>query len=267
MALADYLPADHRNPVAREIARAARRYLARFNEFSYDFNQNGEQRLLSKIRTLHLSTVFDVGANLGHWCETASALLAEAKFHTFEISEKTHRNLCHRLPGKRFTHNCLALGESEGVIQYKDYGADSALNTTVTQLSMHDAQLPWEWKQAPLTTGTRYCQDRGIEQVDFLKIDVEGAEHRVLLGFDPMFRLGKTRLVQFEYGYANGDAHFLMRDFFDFFRCRGYLVAKIRNGPLEFRPFEYAMNNFDSGPNYLAVHQNDSEIITILTSV
>ena len=42
MALADYLPANPESRVAREIARAARRYLHRFRGFSYDFVEGGE---------------------------------------------------------------------------------------------------------------------------------------------------------------------------------------------------------------------------------
>ena len=78
-----------------------------------------------------------------------------------------------------------------------------------------------------------------------------------------MIDKGKIRLIQFEYGYANGDAKFLMKDFFNFFSEKDYIVAKLRK-KINFKEWDYSFNDFKSGPNYLAIKKDDIELKTLL---
>jgi FkbM family methyltransferase len=264
MALADYLPAHQESRVAREIARAARRYLHRFRGFSYDFKEGGEENVLRRLARFPVRTVFDCGANLGHWSSLAQGFFPQAAFHTFEPSLENFERLKARLSGANFLHQNIALGNESGTAEFKDYGPGSPLNTTLLQSDIHDSQVKAKIMRIPLKTGDAYCQDHRISQIDFLKIDVEGAEHLVLQGFEQMLRNSAISIIQFEYGYANGDAHFLMKDFFRFFSSFGYLVAKVRKSSLRFEPFRYEMNDFHSGPNYLAVAENRPDIMKAL---
>lgn len=118
---------------------------------------------------------------------------------------------------------------------------------------------------ARVETGDGYCLDHSVAFVDFLKVDVEGAEHMVLQGFHEMLKKNAVRVVQFEYGYTNGDAKFLMRDFFRFFDLYGYNLARIRKRKIQFTDFSYSMNDFESGPNYLAVRKDDQGVLEALT--
>ena len=111
--------------------------------------------------------------------------------------------------------------------------------------------------------GDNYCKNKNINFIDFLKIDTEGSEHFVLKGFNQMIDKGKIRLIQFEYGYANGDAKFLMKDFFNFFSEKDYIVAKLRK-KINFKEWDYSFNDFKSGPNYLAIKKDDIELKTLL---
>jgi FkbM family methyltransferase len=265
MALADYLPVNPDSRVAREIARAARRYLHRFRGFSYDFVEGGEENILRRLSPFPIRTVFDCGANLGHWSALAHNFFPQAAFHTFEPSPTNFACLHGKLQGSQFHHQNLALSREAGTVALKDYGPGSPLNTTVIQSDLHDAHSPAKILQIPAETGDAYCAKMGITMIDFLKIDVEGAEHLVLQGFERMLRHSAVGAIQFEYGYANGDAHFLMKDFFLLFSSFGYRVAKVRKGLLRFKAFQYEMNDFNSGPNYLAVPASRSEFIQALT--
>lgn len=264
MALADYLPANPESRLAREIARAARRYLHRFRGFSYDFIEGGEENILRRLSSFPIRTVFDCGANLGHWSAMAAGFFPKADFHTFEPSPSNFLGLCAKLRGPHFHHQNLALAQEAGTVAFKDYGPGSPLNTTLLQSDIHDSKAPAKILQISAETGDIYCAQRKIATVDFLKIDVEGAEHLVLQGFTRMLRDSAIGVIQFEYGYANGDAHFLMKDFFLFFSSFGYHVVKVRKGPLHFGPFQYEMNDFNSGPNYLAVAGTRPEILQAL---
>ena len=100
--------------------------------------------------------------------------------------------------------------------------------------------------------GDRYCLQATIENIDLLKIDVEGAEPSVLSGFGDGIHPNKTPVVQFEYGRVNIENKFLLRDSYIYFRERGYLVGKLL--PDEIRIREYSAWDEDFlGPNYVAI--------------
>ena len=265
MALADYLPANPESRVARELARACRRYLHRFNGYSYDFSEGGEQNVMQRLSSLGFQTVFDVGANVGKWSTLAKIYFPNATFHTFEISRTTYKTLTGNLAGPEFKNNNFGLSSRKTDISYKDFGSGSGLNSIIQGASVHDNKAPHEVLAARVETGDGYCLDHSVRFVDFLKVDVEGAEHMVLQGFHEMLKKNAVRVIQFEYGYTNGDARFLMRDFFRFFDLYGYNLARIRKRKIQFTDFSYSMNDFESGPNYLAVRKDDQEVLEALT--
>src|SRR4051812_16969568 len=99
--------------------------------------------------------------------------------------------------------------------------------------------------------GSDFLQREGIRKVDFLKLNVEGAEHLVLEGLKDQLREQRIRFVQFEYGRVNILTHFLLRDFYQLFATYGYVVGKIYPDHVDFREYELGDEDF-LGPNYLA---------------
>ena len=103
----------------------------------------------------------------------------------------------------------------------------------------------------------------GVERIDLLKVDVEGAEHLVFDGFGAAMDAGQIDVIQFEYGKVNIITHFLLRDFYDFLETRGYQVGKLFPDHVDFRP--YALEDEDFlGPNYIAVRKVRADIIDAL---
>lgn len=234
------------------------------NDFNYEFSLNGEQLVLERMSKLDFKTIFDVGCNVGNWSLTASQYFPQARIHTFELSQNTFQVAQQRLQGENYILNNFGLSNQTSVIQYKDYGASSVFNTLLNDVEFHDNYIPYTTCEGQITTGDYYCATQQIEFIDFLKIDVEGAEHLVMLGFENMLQAKKIRCLQFEYGYANGDAHFLMKDFFKLLNEKSYIVGKICSDGVEFMNFHYPLNHFLSGPNYLAIPAYDTELINLL---
>lgn len=208
-----------------------------------------------------MKTVFDVGANVGDWSVLAASSFPGADIHAFELSETTFSELKRFADQHGFKANSFGLSDSNAEITYKDYGEGSTVNTIVTGADFHDKRLATKEKRARVMRGDDYCSENGIETIDLLKIDVEGAEHLVLQGFDRMFSEKRISVVQFEYGFVNGDAHFLMKDFFKLFKSWGYAVGPLKPKGAIFGEFDYQLNNFKSGPNYVAVPQNRTDLI------
>lgn len=250
----------------KKIGELAALYCDNFFDCSGGMDINGETLLLSTLGSLNFRTIFDVGANVGEWSLIAEKYFPNATIHAFELSNSTYLTTSSRLLGNRFIVNNLGLSNVPGIVRYKDYGVNSRVNTIIPAASFWDCNLTLENKESPVTTGDIYCRDHYINFIDFVKIDVEGADHLVLQGLDQMLMNKSIRVIQFEYGYTHGDARFLMRDFFSLLNSKGYIVGKLWSDGVEFSDFFYWLNNFKSGPNYVAVRENDLEIINIIST-
>ena len=246
--------------------KLAKNYIRWTNNFSYNFEKNDEKWILSVTKKLNFEVIFDVGANIGHWTKEANNAFANAEIHCFELSEDTYNTLRKNINFLNANLNNVGLSNKSGEIEYKDYGKNSKFNTVIMSAEFHDKQIQSKTKYGKVITGDEYCEANDIHFVDFLKIDVEGAEHFVLQGFSRLLSMRKVRIIQFEYGYINGDARYLMRDFYDLFSQWGYIVGRLTLGRVEFIEWTYELNDFDSGPNYIAIRESDKELIHALSA-
>lgn len=251
---------------SRRIRDLAAYFLDSYNDFNYDFDENGERLLMDVLRKHSIDVVFDVGANVGDWSRIATAAFPNAQIHAFELSERTREELKRNLQGPQFNVSEHALGRSAGEIKYKDYGASHSIVNTMIATTYHDDRLPFTERKATLLTGDSYMTQHGIAAIDLLKIDVEGAELDVLAGFEQAISNHAIRVIQFEYGYSNGDAGHLMKDFYQFLVGNNYRVGRLWSAGVRFSDFQYEMNNFTSGPNYLAVASGEAMLIEALQS-
>ena len=241
----------------------AHRYIKHYEGFNYNFQKNGEENFLDKLSHQDITVIFDVGANVGDWSEIALTKFHNATIHCFELSESTYSTLQTKLGHeKRAVLNNIGLSDNTEIVEYKDQGPNSRKNTLLSDVNFHALDKPPTVKKAKLSTGSEYCKSGGLEHIDLLKIDVEGVEHLVLKGFVDLLEKGKIRAIQFEYGYLNGDAKFLMKDFYKMLQNYGYILGPLKRQGVLFMDFDYALNNFKSGPNYVAVHKSCPEIIS-----
>jgi FkbM family methyltransferase len=243
-----------------------RRASDRLRRHAYNFERNGERALIEKIAKLNPRTVFDVGANVGHWSAAAGGLLTNVQIHCFELSPSTFVTLSERLTGPGFILNNCGMSNHDGVVEFKNYGENSTISTLLTQATFHDERVIPTVAEARVVTGDTYCRENGIDHIDLLKIDVEGADHLVLFGFGGLLAKRAVRVVQFEYGYTHGDAHFLMRDFYSLFEGYGYVVGRLNARGVHVTPWKYSLNDFTSGPNFVAIHRDDAIALKLLSA-
>ncbi|MEJ7700934.1 MAG: FkbM family methyltransferase [Pyrinomonadaceae bacterium] len=133
-------------------------------------------------------TVFDVGANVGELTLLFSRFVADGSVHAFEASSAAYKKLelvCGATGRRNVVLNHLALSDKNGSIRLHVY--DDALSSFNSQAArpLKNYGLDFEpvgVEETPATTVDDYCESNRIEQIDLLKIDVEGAEFQVLQG-------------------------------------------------------------------------------------
>ncbi len=240
------------------------RALDRFYENrNHDIFTNGELELIRKLSKLGLKTIIDGGANEGNYSSLLLEFFQDATIYAFEPVPETFNRLNERfLNEERLQARKLALCEKPG--QRKMY-----LYPSHTHSSLYDIKgLPYktsEQIEINCVRGDDFLEEENLEQVDFLKLDLEGAEYQALKGFRKALENRKIRLVQFEYGYINITTKNLLIDYYQFFESMDYQVGKIFPGYVEFRPYHFKYENF-YGSNYVALHRQDTELYNLLTS-
>jgi FkbM family methyltransferase len=227
-----------------------------------DFNSNGEWEVLKKLARANFEVAFDVGANFGDWSHNALAAWPRCEIHAFEVAPETYRELvqhCSTVEGSGRLHlNNLGLSDQAGsqeMFYYPDHPdltCDRPRHAGYTALRF-DAQL---------TTGDRYCVERTIRKVDFLKIDVEGAEYRVLHGFSNQISERNIACIQFEYGAFATQTRFLLGDYYALL-SGSYWIGKIYPGYVDFQDYSWQMEDFRFC-NYLCVSRQRPDLKALL---
>jgi FkbM family methyltransferase len=125
--------------------------------------------------------VFDVGANLGFY----TLLLADrvgpsGRVHAFEPDPLSFEILKRRAAGRSNVEiNQTAVGDHEGRITLFTNRSNRADNRVHPSLGNETAEAV----EVPLTTLDTYCAARGINRIDAVKMDIQGAEVAALAGF------------------------------------------------------------------------------------
>ena len=138
-------------------------------------------------------TALDIGGHVGFWSYYLAT--AFAKVHAFEPNELFAQCFERNVRAKRVTLHRVALGEAERKIAL----AVDPENTGATHVR------PGVEGEIPM----RRLDTFGFDDVDFIKIDVEGAEYDILAAFEPRV-LERVRWIT---GELHGNRSFELLEF------------------------------------------------------
>lgn len=162
--------------------------------------------------------IFDVGANIGQSAIYFLSQFPEARIQCFEPVGTTFEALSRSLASEtRVSLNRLALDHREHEARFL------AVKQSAGNRILHDEE------KAPLTEtvqairGDRFCEERSIQEIDILKIDTEGNDLRVLVGFAAALQAKRIEYIQVECT-TSPDNHFHVQlgNFLNFLNPFGY---------------------------------------------
>jgi FkbM family methyltransferase len=232
-------------PLAPDDPDLCRDYAQRHDgDNNSDPETNGEVAILRQTIPA-CRTVFDVGANRGAWTDTVLSINPGARIHAFEPGARSFAALeAKRLP-PNVTLNRLALGAAAEQRELHLFGDHSELSSLYRREALDGFPVERSDATEPVTTLDAYCASHGIEQIDYLKVDTEGHDLKVLQGAREKFTAHAIGIVQFEYGMANIDSRDLLKDFFAFFADLRYDLIKLRaQGLAPFPRYDARLENF-----------------------
>jgi len=175
-----------------------------FSEYGFDFLETIDYdihckgiQMFKNYYGVCPSILFDVGANAGSFIRAVKDTLKEYKVYAFEPHPVLCEYITQKHPDVTVVNACC--GEINGVVNI------NIPDTSVVISSILDRPVFKELtsqtihkREVPCVRIDTYCKENNIDSIDYIKIDVEGYEYRVMLGLDEMFKAKKITCGHFE---------------------------------------------------------------------
>ena len=175
------------------------------------------------------STVIDIGANMGYYTLLFAKLVGKkGKVYSFEPEP----------------NNFALLKKNISINNYHNVNIQQkAVSNTNEKINLYQLNKTTGYTIAPYRFGDKKIQVKSIrlddninEKIDFVKIDVEGAEHHVLSGMKNILRNQKIKLLlEFKTKYLQEHGT-TPDDFFNFLEAEKFKIFYINKKTNSFEP-------------------------------
>lgn len=152
---------------------------------------------------------FDVGCNAGSFIKVLqSHYNNHNNIHCFEPHPKLSNSVIKKYPYVKMNEICLTdnIGNIDIHIPIWSVGLSSIIDRPIFDKLKNEGQETIKYN-VKTNTIDNYCHENNIEFIDFIKIDVEGAEKLVLDGGINMLKNNKIKMGLFEIGETLTDAN------------------------------------------------------------
>jgi FkbM family methyltransferase len=195
----------------------------------------------------------DVGGNKGRYAKEALKLFPAATVHVFEPARVNVDALAETFRTEtRVVLHPFALSDRAGdATLYSNAPGSGLASLAQRRLEHHSLILGIEEEVQTIRFEDFWTQTLDRQTIDLVKLDIEGFEIAALEGFGEAIR--HVHVVQFEFGGCNIDTRTFFRDFWQFFRKRGFRLYRMTPvGLFEVERYDERLEVFTT-TNYVAV--------------
>jgi FkbM family methyltransferase len=160
--------------------------------YLFDIYEKPYVKLLTHLT--NIKTIFDIGANIGNYTLSFAKAYSNATIHAFEPNTINFNRLQENISLNNFKNirlNKKGLSNEKGELKLffddKNMGASTLANGSGNKTEI-----------ISLITLDEYCQSNNIQQIDLLKIDIEGGELNCLKGGKEILKQSKNTTIQLE---------------------------------------------------------------------
>lgn len=241
----------------------ARVIVAAYENRDVNMTTNGEHWLVQQVAGRAPVTAIDVGANKGEWAEAVLAIAPEAQLLCCEPIPATFAALQTAVRGPNVQLINMALSSRSGTMTINAV-PDNPYIASIYGGNLFGDGLERQPIELRSTTGDDLVGEHALKHIDILKIDAEGHDFEVLIGFKSSIEQGIIDFIQFEYNIFTLEAGKSLYDFFDFLSSH-YLVCRLLPQGLEACGYDATLDNFGQS-NWVAVRKNilSPELVTRL---
>jgi FkbM family methyltransferase len=224
----------------------------------------GEKYFLEKIiPKLNIKTIVDVGANTGDYCLLIKKYLPMANIYACEPHPETFCRLEKNTKGKGIKAFNLGFSDKARKAKLWDFAEDADLKhtqPTSTLSSVYKDVIEKIHKQksqafiVKLTTIDSFTKKQSIKNIDFLIIDTEGSEYKVLMGAKEILSRGRIKVILFEVNEMNVYSRVFFKDFIDL--LKNYKLYRLMpKGFLPITDYEPKIHEIFAFQNIVAINK------------
>ncbi|MBL7145632.1 MAG: FkbM family methyltransferase [Phycisphaerae bacterium] len=192
--------------------------------------------------------VFDMGANLGQYTLLAAKCVGKAgHVHSFEPSSRMFSELEFNVSLNKISDICtlnkMAVSDMAGTSELSKYEPGFEVFASLgSNFRQSESLLGYE--EVKTIRLDDYIENAGIDRVDFMKIDIEGAELLALRGAEKLLSRSNAPAILLELADINTDGFgYKATEIWDYLRKFGYsmyhvgkhgILSKQSERPLDF---------------------------------
>jgi FkbM family methyltransferase len=177
-----------------------------------------ERNFLKRLRARlgDRPVILDVGANVGQYAIAVRELMPSAEIYSFEPNPVSYRILQDTAGRMGINAINVACSDTNSTAILYDFAdrrgsASASLYKKIIDFTGHESYA----HEVTTVRLDDFLADNNIAHADFLKIDAEGHDLKVIEGAHRFIKESKIDLIQFEFARINSAAHILMKDFHD----------------------------------------------------
>lgn len=180
---------------------------------------------LSRAWGIKVSTILDVGANVGQTAVRFSNHFPDAKIWSFEPHPTTFATLQQNVSGRpNVQARNLALGDSNEIVEFFEYD-NPLINSRLADAAYPQRKgLTPRRLQVDQQTVDRFCAAESLAEIDFLKVDTEGFDRMVIAGAAGLLASGSIRFVQCEFALSSEGKATTIADLLPMIEPYGYYL-------------------------------------------
>jgi FkbM family methyltransferase len=201
--------------------------------------------------------ILDIGANIGYTASVfAGVREPHSKVYAFEPDRQTFKLLEEVIRRKKLLAAIeainLAVGSSEGDIRFWHNDKHSADHRVVTENFSAACTDETKISSVPITTVDSFVKTRNLQNISFIKIDVQGYELAVCEGMKETLDRFPETCVCFEHcPEALKELGFEPRRIIDYFRSRKYQIYVLTRGAPQLVADNESLDRFLSETGYV----------------
>lgn len=185
-----------------ELAPGVKVYLNLYREdhvayWTDRYEENGEVSVFAQLIQPGM-TIVDVGANIGMYSLIAAQKVGkQGRVLAFEPVPEIHERLRRNIElnnAANVTPFCIAISNCQGSMQFY-VGRNDSVGSLYRQLGEGVIQVN-------TATLDDVLQEQGVDRVDMVKLDAEGAEYRIIEGMDRLLRRADRPVLLVEHNFT-----------------------------------------------------------------
>lgn len=172
--------------------------------------------------------VIDAGANIGSWTSLFRKHAADRKGTIYALEPQPAAAATIRALNLKCCEVVeLALGEHPGRATFHTNGPLDTTGSLFDRRDTYGRGRTYNSFEVEVVRLDDFVQMRGIERIDFMKMDLEGAEHQALKGAAECLGSRRIRALSFEFGTSNVNARVFFREIYDLLADSGFAIFRV----------------------------------------